>query len=63
MRDKAIVTDSDRVVIPAVRREQGAASPRVTLADRVESCTRGALILRRDRNTEAQAVNLTALKI
>ncbi|CAB1425719.1 unnamed protein product [Pleuronectes platessa] len=38
--DKAKVTDSDRAVIPAARHGQGAASPCVTLSDRVESCTR-----------------------
>lgn len=42
--DKARVTDSDRPVIPAVRRGQGAVSPCVTLSDTVESCALGGVM-------------------
>lgn len=47
--DKAGVTDSDRAVIPSVRHGQGAASPCVTLSDRVESCARGGMMQLLDR--------------
>lgn len=47
--DKARVTDSDRAVMSSERHGQGAASPRVTLSDRVESCARGGMMPPGDR--------------
>lgn len=47
--DKAGVTDSDRAVMSSERHGQGAASPRVTLSDRVEACARGGMMPPGDR--------------
>lgn len=52
--DKARVTDIDRTAIPSVRHGQGAASPCVTLSDRVEPCAWGGVMQLPDRRPAQQ---------
>lgn len=52
--DKARVTDIDRMAIPSVHHGQGAASPCVTLSDRVEPCAWGGMMQLPDRRPAQQ---------